>query len=131
MDEISVKSNPNLYVGDQMTYRGVYVQFMYDPVGDQNVAMLNGNLVQFGTDNTQYRDDAKLLIDDYLDTISRFEEYPNFSGFKLEWFQNGKFRDIRLKHQNRILKVYTNVGNLDVVQADAVETIRTYVCQPL
>ena len=84
MDEISVKSNPNLYVGDQMTYRGVYVQFMYDPVGDQNVAMLNGNLVQFGTDNTQYRDDAKLLIDDYLDTISRFEEYPNFSGFKLE-----------------------------------------------
>jgi len=84
MNEISAKNSPNLYVGDQMTYRGVTVQFMFDPVGGQNVTMFNGKLVQFGTDNTQYREDMKLLIDDFLDTITRFDEYPEFVGSKLE-----------------------------------------------
>ena len=67
-----------------MNYRGICVQFMFDPVGNQNVTMFNGKLVEFGTDNTQYRQDMQLLIDDHLDTITKFEDNPEFYGSKLD-----------------------------------------------
>jgi hypothetical protein len=68
------KDNIPLQPGDQMQYRGVTVQFMFDPVGNQNITLFNGKLIEFGTDNTQYRDDMKLLIDDHLDTITKFDQ---------------------------------------------------------
>ena len=69
-----------------------------------------------------------MIIDDYLDTITRFSEYPEFHGSKLTWFQNGSFSDIKLVYKGRILKVYTNVNENDLfsIVEDAKKELLTY-----
>lgn len=91
---------------DSFSYRGIEVGFYEDASGHQLTAIWEDKLFQFGVYNTSYRDDMKMIIDDYLDTITRFEDYPNLYGSKLEYFQNAGFRDIRLSYRGRILKVY-------------------------
>jgi hypothetical protein len=63
----------------------------------------------------------KLIIDDHLDTITRFSDSPKFHGSKLTWFQNEKFRDIKLVYKGRLLKVYIDVDENDLfsIQEDA------------
>ena len=99
---------------DTVEYRGIKVNLYEDGFGRQIVAVWQNNLIEFGRDNTSYRDDLKMIIDDHLDTVSRFEEYPNLYGSKLEYFQNSGFRDLRLSYRGRILKIYLLQGNPDI-----------------
>lgn len=99
---------------DSMTYRGITVTFYEDCIGHQVVTMWKDRVIEFGEYNTVYQDDMKLVIDDHLDTITRFSEYPEFHGSKLTWFQNGSFSDVKLLYRGRILKVYTNVNENDL-----------------
>ena len=112
---------------DSMTYRGISVDFYEDCLGHQVVTMWKDKVIEFGTYNTVYQDDMKLIIDDHLDTITRFPEDPKFQWSKLTWFQNGKFRDIKLLYKNRILKIYTDIDENDLFSIiDDARTTLTY-----
>lgn len=114
---------------DSMTYRGISVDFYEDCLGHQVVTMWKDKVIEFGTYNTVYQDDMKLIIDDYLDTITRFPEDSKFQWSKLTWFQNGDFRDIKLLYKNRILKIYTDVDENDLISIidDARATLTYYL----
>jgi len=79
--------------------------------------------------NTVYQEDMKLIIDDHLDTITRFSEYPELYGAKLTYFQIAAFRDIKLLYKGRLLKVYTNVDEKDLfsIQTDARDILFIYI----
>lgn len=50
------------------------------------------------------------FVDRELDLITDFRNCPDFVGAKLEYFQNGDFRDIRLCYKDRILKIFLVAG---------------------
>lgn len=110
---------------DSFTYRGITVDFYEDCLGHQVVAMWKDKVIEFGEYNTVYQDDMKLIIDDHLDTITRFSSRPEFHGSKLTWFQNGGFRDIKLVYKGRLLKIYTNTNENDLfsIIEDAEKTL--------
>lgn len=114
---------------DSMNYRGISVDFYEDCLGHQVVTMWKDKVIEFGTYNTVYQDDMKLIIDDYLDTITRFPEDSKFQWSKLTWFQNGDFRDIKLLYKNRILKIYTDIDENDLISIidDARATLTYYL----
>lgn len=114
---------------DSFTYRGLTVDFYEDCLGHQVVAMWQGKVLEFGEYNTVYQDDMKLIIDDYLDTITRFSQDFKLYGAKLTWFQNGAYRDIKLVYRGRILKVYTSVNENDLIsiQVDAKQVLLSYI----
>ena len=120
-------------VVDEFEYRGYTLKFYEDLSGRQLVTVWKDLLFEFGRDNMSYRDDAKLLVDDYLDTLTRFPEYPEFWGAKLEYFQNGSFSDLRLIYKGRILKLYlckssTRDPDLEaIVLKDAITVLHTYI----
>lgn len=93
---------------DTLEYRGFRVDFYEDVSGHQLIAIWENKIFQFGVYNTMAKEDMKLVIDDYLDTITRFEEQPAFYGAKLGYFQNGAFSDVRLIYCGRLLKVFIN-----------------------
>ena len=99
---------------DSFSYRGIEVAFYEDVNGHQLIAIWEDRLLEFGVYNTSYREDMKMVIDDFLDTVTRFEEYPELYGSKLEYFQNSGFRDLRLTYRGRILKIYLLRGNPDL-----------------
>ncbi len=112
-----------------MEYRGIQVKFYEDCLGHQIITNWEGKVIEFGAYNLQYQDDMKLIIDDYLDTITRFPHNPLLYGSKLTYFQNGKYRDIKLVYRGRILKVYTNINENDLfsIQADAEEILLNHI----
>lgn len=114
---------------DSMTYRGISVDFYEDCLGHQVVTMWKDKVIEFGVYNTVYQDDMKLIIDDHLDTITRFKDQPELYGSKLTWFQNGSFRDIKLVYKGRLLKVYTNINENDLfsIIQDAETVLRNYI----
>jgi len=120
-------------VVDELEYRGQTLKFYEDLSGRQLVTIWKDLLFEFGRDNMSYREDAKLLVDEYLDTITRFRDIPEFYGSKLEYFQNGSFSDIRLIHKGRVIKLYlckssTRDPALEAkIQKDAIQTLRTYI----
>lgn len=93
---------------DHLSYRGFEIDFYEDVAGRQLVAVWEDKVFEFGVYNTMAKEDMKLIIDDHLDTITRFKEQPAFHGAKLEYFQNGSFSDVRLIYQGRILRVFLN-----------------------
>lgn len=88
---------------DTLNYRGIDVDFYSDDYGRQVYSYLDGIRIDFGTCNTSYKDDMKKIIDQKLDLIKLYPELP---GMKLEYFQNGSFRDIHLVYKFRELQVY-------------------------
>ena len=114
---------------DSMTYRGISVDFYEDCLGHQIVTMWKDKVIEFGVYNTVYQDDMKLIIDDHLDTITRFKDQPELYGSKLTWFQNGSFRDIKLVYKGRLLKVYLNINENDLfsIIQDAETVLRNYI----
>ena len=114
---------------DSMTYRGISVDFYEDCLGHQVVTMWKDKVIEFGVYNTVYQDDMKLIIDDHLDTITRFKDQPELYGSKLTWFQNGSFRDIKLVYKGRLLKVYININENDLfsIIQDAETVLRNYI----
>lgn len=113
---------------DTLNYRGFKVNLYEDIQGKQLVAIWQDQLYELGTNNTVYQDDLKMLIDEYLDTISRFENYPELWGSKLEYFQNSDFRDIRLSYRGRLLKIYLLKGevNINALKQDALNALLRY-----
>ena len=109
---------------DHLSYRGVDIDFYEDASCHQLVAIWKDQLVEFGSYNTQAREDMKLLIDEDLDTLTRFSFEPRFYGAKLEHFQNGAFSDIRLVYRGRVLYIFLNPNqaDLDMIKKSA-ETI--------
>ena len=120
-------------VVDEFEYRGQTLKFYEDLSGRQLVTIWKDLLFEFGRDNMSYRDDAQLLVDDFLDTITRFPEIPEFWGSKLEYFQNGSFSDIRLIHKGRVLKIWllsSSFRDSKVEQKiieDAIRSLRAYI----
>lgn len=114
---------------DSMTYRGISVDFYEDCLGHQVVTMWKDKVIEFGVYNTVYQDDMKLIIDDHLDTITRFKDQPELYGSKLTWFQNGPFRDIKLVYKGRLLKIYININENDLfsIVQDAETVLRNYI----
>ena len=87
---------------ESFTYRGSTVDCYEDCIGHQVVFPWRGKVVELGSYNTVYQDDIKMIIDDHLDTITRFSESPELYGSKLTRFQNGSFSDIKLIYRGRI-----------------------------
>lgn len=114
---------------DSMTYRGISVDFYEDCLGHQIVTRWKDKVIEFGVYNTVYQDDMKLIIDDHLDTITRFKDQSELYGSKLTWFQNGSFRDIKLVYKGRLLKVYLNINENDLfsIIQDAETVLRNYI----
>ena len=114
---------------ETFTYRGITVDCYEDRLGHQVVFPWRGKVVELGEYNTVYQDDIKLIIDDYLDTITRFSDFPELYGSKLTWFQNGSFSDIKLVYRGRILKVYINPDENDLfsIIEDAKRTLYSYI----
>lgn len=109
---------------DSFSYRGFDIGFYEDTLGHQITAIWNDQLYEFGVYNTtSYKEDMKLVIDDYLDTITRFEEQPAFYGAKLERFQNAGFSDIKLSYRGRILAVWPSPENIRIIEDLSVDLI--------
>ena len=114
---------------ETFTYRGITVDCYEDRLGHQVVFPWRGKVIELGEYNTVYQDDIKLIIDDHLDTITRFSDFPELYGSKLTWFQNGSFSDIKLVSRGRILKVYINPDENDLfsIIEDAKRTLYSYI----
>lgn len=114
---------------ETFTYRGITADCYEDRLGHQVVFPWKGKVVELGEYNTVYQDDIKLIIDDHLDTITRFSDFPELYGSKLTWFQNGSFSDIKLVYRGRILKVYINPDENDLfsIIEDAKRTLYSYI----
>ena len=109
---------------DHLDYRGISIDFYEDVSGHQLIAIWENKIFEFGVYNTQAKEDMKLIIDDSLDTIDRYESAPPaFHGSKLEYFENAGFRDIKLTYRGRVLAIYPDPGNLQLIQEDAQEKI--------
>lgn len=127
--EVSLpNSSTEIQVSDTLEYRGIRVDFYMDPMGNQVWTFWDGRPLGFGTDNWNYKDDVKELIDDLLDTITRFDQFQEITGAKLTWFQNGDYRDIKLTYRGRLLKVFLVVDearvNLDQLIQESVSIIK-------
>lgn len=94
-----------------MEYRDQVINFLSDPMGVQCAAQWNGQIVDLGLNNIYYKEDMCRFVDRVLDLITEFSDEPRLVGAKLEYFQNGDFRDIRLKYKGRILKIFLVAGN--------------------
>ncbi len=95
---------------DTIEYRDHEINFLSDPSGIQCFAQWRGKLVDLGLNNIYYKEDMCRYVDRELDLITDFRDSPNFVGAKLEYFHNGDYRDIRLCHKGRILKVFLVAG---------------------
>ena len=120
---------PSWVLLESFTYRGITVDCYEDCIGHQVVFPWRGKVIELGEYNTVYQDDIRLILDDYLDTITRFSEYPELYGSKLTRFQNGSFSDIKLVYRGRILKVYINPDENDLfsIIEDAKRTLYSYI----
>ena len=128
LDQSLQISNSELQVADTLTYRGITVEFFQDPMGSQIWTYWRNKPIGFGADNWNYKDDMKAIIDDSLDTITRFDQFQALAGAKLTWFQNGKYRDIKLTYCGRLLKVFLVADesriNTDQLISDCVNIIQ-------
>lgn len=87
-------------------YRGEQIEFILSPDGRQAFAHWRDRKIDLGLDNIYYKEDMCKYIDRELDLISTFPKFPELQGAQLEWFNNGGYRDIRLKYKGRIMKVF-------------------------
>ena len=98
---------------DTIEYRGEIINFLSDPSGVECWAQWKGQLIDLGLNNIYYKEDICKYIDRTLDLIADFRNCQNFVGAKLEYFNNGDFRDIRLVYKDRILKIFLVTGEVD------------------
>ena len=98
---------------DTIKYRGEEINFLSDPSGVQCFAQWNNQLVDLGLNNIHYKEDMCRFVDHELDFITDFRNSPNLVGAKLEYFNNGGCRDIKLSYKGRTLKIFLVVGSVD------------------
>jgi hypothetical protein len=82
-------------------------------MGVQCFAQWQGKLIDLGLNNIYYKEDACRFIDYKLDLITDFRDCPNFIGAKLEYFNNGGYRDIRLSYKGRLIKCFLVAGEVN------------------
>lgn len=87
-----------------ISYRGFEVPIYLDDPGQQFYCYWEGEVLGFGSYNTNYQEDLKFIIDQKLDIIHYFEE--PYWGAKLVWFDNGGYRDVKLTYRQRVLKIF-------------------------
>ena len=100
---------------DTISYRDQEINFLSDPSGVQCFAQWNSQLVDLGLNNIYYKEDMCKFVDRTLDLITDFRDCPSFVGAKLEYFNNGGFRDIRLVYKGRLIKCFLVVGELNEI----------------
>lgn len=66
-----------------LDYRGEHIEFNYDDAGMSVYASWRDREYNFGFANMSYKEDMMCIIDNVLDTITRFENYPEFHGCRL------------------------------------------------
>ena len=98
---------------DTIKYRDQEVQILSDPMGIQCFAQWNNQLIDLGLNNVSYKEDICKFIDRKLDLITDFRDCPNLIGAKLEYFNNGSYRDIRLLYKGRTLKIFLVAGDVN------------------
>lgn len=98
---------------DTIEYRGETVNILSDPSGIQCFAQWNNQLIDLGLNNVYYKEDVCKFIDRKLDLITDFRNCPNLVGAKLEYFNNGDYRDIRLSYKSRVLKIFLVAGDVN------------------
>lgn len=91
---------------DTIEYRDQEINFLSDPSGVQCFAQWNSQIVDLGLNNIFYKEDMCRFIDRKLDLITEFIETPELLGARLEYFNNGNFRDIKLSYKGRVLKIF-------------------------
>lgn len=91
---------------DTIDYRDQEINFLSDPSGVQCFAQWNSQIVDLGLNNIFYKEDMCRFIDRKLDLITEFIETPELLGARLEYFNNGNFRDIKLSYKGRVLKIF-------------------------
>ena len=106
------KLNGQVIRYDTIEYRGEMVNFVSDPMGTWCCAQWRGKLIDLGLNNLYYKEDMCRIIDRELDLITEFRNCPNFVGAKLEYFNNGGYRDIRLVYKARTIKVFLVTGEV-------------------
>ena len=80
MEELIVKTEDSYHI----SYRGLEFDAVKDPGTDSYYVTWNSEKFYLENLSKNEFDDLKLLIDDKLDTITRFEDSPNIVGAKLE-----------------------------------------------
>lgn len=100
---------------DAISYRDQEVEILSDPSGNQCFAKWNNELIDLGLNNIYYKEDICRFIDRRLDLITEFRDSPDFAGAKLEYFNNGGYRDIKLSYKGRILKVFLVAGSVNEI----------------
>jgi hypothetical protein len=98
---------------DAITYRGHEINFLSDVSGVRCFAQWNGQLVDLGMNNIYYKEDMCRFVDRQLDLITDFQDSAELFGAKLEWFNNGGHRDIKLSYKGRVLKVFLIAGPIN------------------
>lgn len=98
---------------DTITYRDQEIIFLSDPAGVQCFAQWGRELYDLGLNNLYYKEEMCKVIDRRLDLITEFCNCPDFVGARLEYFQNGDYRDIKLSYKGRILKVFLVAGSVN------------------
>ena len=101
---------------DTIEYRGETINFLSDPMGVERFAQWRGKLVDLGLNNLYYKEDMCRYVDRTLDLITDFRNCPDFIGAKLEYFNNGDFRDIRLVYKGRVIKCFLVAGEVNEIQ---------------
>jgi hypothetical protein len=100
---------------DTITYRDQEINFLSDPSGVQCFAQWNNQLIDLGLNNTYYKEDLCRFIDRRLDLITEFRDLRDFAGAKLEYFNNGGCRDIKLSYRGRVIKVFLVAGSVNEI----------------
>lgn len=98
---------------DTIKYRDQEIQILSDPMGIQCFAQWNNQLIDLGLNNVYYKEDVCKFIDRKLDLITDFRNCQNLIGAKLEYFNNGSYRDIRLLYKGRALKIFLVAGDVN------------------
>jgi hypothetical protein len=113
---------------DTIEYRGETIDFLSSVDGVQCFAQWQGELIDLGLNNIYYKEDLCRFIDRRLDLITDFRDSPNFVGAKLEYFQNGDFRDIKLSYRGRILKIFLVAGLVNEIAliSESEKILRTF-----
>ena len=98
---------------ETINYRGQEINFLADVTGTHCYAQWGEDILDLGTHNLHYKEDMCRLVDYKLDLITDFRNSPDFAGTRLEYFNNGGYRDIKLSYRGRTLKVFLVVDKVN------------------
>lgn len=97
-------------VVSSMEYKGFKLNFYFDDYGQQFYTKFNGEIISFGTFNSNYKEEAKYIIDKYLYEIPT-KKYWDFKspyfGSSLTWFKNKETNKWNIQLSSRGREIHT------------------------